>query len=53
MSTPDRPNPKDSAQTSVQPEGRTKGIEFGAKPGQDINDNREEAIKLLREFNDH
>ena len=50
VSTPDRPNPKDAKQTSVQPKGRTKGIDFGAKPGQNINDKNEDAIKVSREF---
>ena len=47
---PDNLNPKDPAQTAVQPEGRTKGIDFGAKPGQAIDDNSEDAINMSREF---
>ena len=50
VSTPDKPNPKDPTQTAVQPEGRTRGIDFGAKSGQKIDDKNEEAISVSREF---
>ena len=48
VATPDKPNPHDEKQRSVQSERNTKGIDFGAKPGHDIKDSNEDTIKLAQ-----